>query len=130
MDAVWREILRDLNATVLDVPNGGAVDFDALNVAPGINMMDLKALILAANDNTDVLLRVCGTPTRLPRLHAEIVALLYKTGGISINGIKDAIGYAPDATTHVIDNAIYQLRRTYGRDFIINDNGVYRLGRI
>lgn len=129
-DPVWREILADLNAAVLDVPNDTAIDFDALNIAPGVNMMDLKAAILSANDNTDILTRVFGAPTRLPHLHAEIVALLYKTGGISITGIKNAIGYAPDATTHVIDNAIYQLRRTYGRDFIKNDNGVYRLGRI
>ena len=74
--------------------------------------------------------KIFGTSVILPRMQGQIVTLLYKTGGMRAPEIRSALGYSPNAATHTVDTAIYQLRRAYGRDFIINDNGVYRLGKL
>jgi hypothetical protein len=58
----------------------------------------------------------------------NIVVLLFKTGGMSVNDLKNVLGYSPDIATHTIDTAIYQLRKTYGRNFIKNENGKYLIG--
>jgi len=129
-DALWRQILGDLGATVLDAPTATDINFDTINVPAGINPMQLKSLILGAVDNNEIIRRVFGTRTALPRMQARIVYLLYKTGGMRAAEIKDALGYSPRAATHAVDTAIYQLRRAFGRDFIVNDNGVYRLGKL
>ena len=44
--------------------------------------------------------------------------------------LKLAVGLSPDITTHSVENAIYQLRKTFGHDFILNENGGYKIGRI
>ncbi len=129
-DVLWRQILGDLGATVLDTPTATDINFDTIDVPAGICPMQLKALILGAVDNNEIIKRVFGTHAALPRMQARIVSLLYKTGGMRAAEIKDALGYAPQAATHAVDTAIYQLRRAFGRDFIVNDNGVYRLGKL
>ena len=63
-------------------------------------------------------------------MQSQIVVWLRRRGAMTGDELKQAMGYAPDAATHTIDTAIYQLRKTYGRDFIINTNGVYSLGHI
>ena len=73
---------------------------------------------------------IFGMSVSLPRIQAQIIVLLHKSGGMTGNELRDALGYAPDTTTHTVDTAIYQLRRTYGRGFIINTNGVYRIGKL
>lgn len=129
-DSVWRQILGDLGATVLDVPNAAYLNFDELDVSHGISSLELKSIILNATDNRHVLRGIFGYDVSLPRLQGQIVVLLQKSGGMTINELKRALGYSPDVTTHTVDTAIYQLRRTYGRGFIKNTNGVYTLGRI
>lgn len=129
-DTLWRQILTDFGATVLDAPTASDVNFDALNVTATLSPMQLKALILGAVDNSDIISRVVGRDVNLPRMQGQIVALLYKTGGMRTAQIKSALGYSPNAATHTVDTAIYQLRRAFGHDFIINDNGVYRLGKL
>ena len=49
---------------------------------------------------------------------------------MTVDQLKCALGYSPDASTHTVDTAIYQLRRAYGRDFILNTDGVYSLGKL
>lgn len=129
-DTLWRQILADFGATVLDAPTASDVNFDALGVTGTLSPMQLKALILGAVDNSAIISRIIGRDVNLPRMQGQIVALLYKTGGMRTAQIKSALGYSPNATTHTVDTAIYQLRRTFGHDFIINDNGVYRLGKL
>lgn len=129
-DEIWRQILGDLGAVVLDDTGGADVNFDALNISGSVSVLELKSLILAALDNTDILQTVFKGPVSIPRMQARIVSLLYKTGGMRSDEIKAAMGYSPNTATHTVDTAIYQLRRAYGRDFIINDNGVYRLGKL
>ncbi len=129
-DTVWRRILSDLNATVLDSPDVTAVDFDALNVPAPATVMELKAALLAAMDNSNVIRNVFGRDVSLPRLQCQIVVLLAQTGGMTAAQLKVALGYSPNAATHTVDTAIYQLRRTFGRELIQNNNGVYKIGRI
>ena len=66
----------------------------------------------------------------LPALQRKIVVLLYKNPDISINELKELLGVLPNVTTHTVENAIYQLRKNYGHDFIINAKGKYKIGHI
>lgn len=129
-DTLWRQILGDLGATVLDAPTASDVNFDTIDVPEKITPIQLKSLILSAVDNSSIINRILGDGVNLPRMQEQIVALLYKTGGMRAVEIKAALGYSPSAATHTVDTAIYQLRRTFGRDFIVNDGGIYRLGKL
>ncbi len=129
-DTLWRQILTDLNAVVLDVPNFIDPNLDDLNVLPKISIMDLKALILDASDIRHTLRNVFHKDVILPQIQAQIVAVLYKSGGMTALELKSELGYAPDVATHTIDTAIYQLRQKYGHEFIKNINGEYKLGKL
>lgn len=129
-DNTWRQILGDLNAIILNAPDATCVNFDELSVSDVMSAVELKALVLQAADDGRILTQIFGTPQSLPRIQTQIIALLYKTGGMTMSELKHALGYAPDIATHTVDTAIYNLRRVYGRDFIKNLNGVYSLGKL
>ena len=129
-DTVWREILRDLGATVLDSPNNVDINLDAMNISMPVSVLELKAALIDASDNSKIIREIFGGTIRLSNLHTQIIVRLYKSGGMSANDLKTALGYSIDATTHTVDTAIYQLRKIYGRNFIINENGVYRIGKL
>lgn len=129
-DPTWRQILSDMSADIVDNPKIADVDFDALHLVLPINPAHLRVAIMDAMDNTNIITRVLGPNAHLSRLPAQIVSQLYKTGGMSSADLKAALGYAPDANTHTVDTAICALRKTYGRQFIQNEDGVYKLGRI
>ena len=127
---VWRQILADLNATVLDAPGAMDLNLDTLELNNPVSPMELKALLLSACDNSRLLNEFFGAPTFLPYIQGKIVVALYKSGGMTATELKSTLGYAADATTHTVDTAIYQLRRKFGREFITINNGVYKLGGI
>lgn len=129
-DVVWRHILADLNAVVLDAPDTAEVNLDDISLDIPVSALDLKAVILSALDNTKILQDVFGKAVYLPQLQAQIVVWLYKTGGLSLEALKKVLGYMPNMTTHAVDTAIYQLRKNYGKDFIQNKNGVYIIGKL
>ena len=129
-DTIWRQILGDLGAIVLEAPNSMDIDFDSLEITAPIGPLELKSRLLTANDTGKTLRLIFGKDVSLPRLQAQILVVLRKTGGMTAGELKHALGYAPDVATHTIDNAIYQLRRTYGRGFILNTNGVYSIGKL
>ena len=129
-DSVWRQILGDLGATLLNAPSVTDINFDEIEITDTITPIELKSLLLKAADNTDIIKQVFGKNVQLPRLQAQIVACLYKSGGMGAHDLKQALGYAPDVSTHTVDTAIYQLRRIYGRDLIKNSNGVYNIGKL
>ena len=129
-DIVWRQILGDLGAHVLDTPSVTDINFDDLEISDVLTPMELKTILVNASDNSAILSRIFGKNVVLPYLQGQILVCLYKTGGMTINQLKDALGYAPDASTHTVDTAIYQLRRMYGREFIINNNGAYSIGKL
>lgn len=129
-DVVWRNILADLNAVVLDAPDTAEVNLDDISLEIPVSALDLKAVILSALDNTKILQDIFGKAVYLPQLQAQIVVWLYKTGGLSLESLKKVLGYMPNMTTHAVDTAIYQLRKNYGKDFIQNKNGVYIIGKL
>lgn len=129
-DPCWRTILKDLGATVLDTPNTIDLNFDSLNIIMPVSPIQLKAALLDATDSSIIIRKIFGTNVRLSNLHAQIVVHLYKSGGMDSVTLKSALGYSPDTSTHTVDTAIYQLRKLYGHDFIINDGGVYKIGQL
>ena len=129
-DAVWRNILRDLNATVLDAPTSVGINLDSLNISMPASALELKTALINASDNTKIIYKLFGTNVHLSNLHTLVIAQIYKSGGITATDLKKSLGYSADATTHTVESAIYQLRKMYGHDFIINENGVYKLGKL
>lgn len=129
-DAVWRQILGEMGATIVDNTNGAFVDFDKLTIQTPASIIDIKAAILQAMDYTNIIKRHCGTNVTLPPVQARIIMALDKSDGLSAADLRTAIGYEPNITTHVVDNAIYQLRKTFGHKFIINENGIYKIGKL
>jgi hypothetical protein len=129
-DKIWRQILADFGATVTDVPAVTDINFDKFKIADTISPLQLKSLILSAVDNSDLLYNLFGKSVSLPDLQARIVVLLSKTGGVSYTDLKSMLGFMPGVATHTIDTAIYQLRQKFGREFIENINGVYKIGKL
>ena len=130
-DALWRHILSEMGATVFTTPDDADVNFDALGLAGPVSALAIQTAIQNALDgDIHVIHDIVGHNVHLPVIQARIMIMLHKSGGMSGAKLRAALGYSPSATTHAVDTAIYQLRRTFGRDFIINDNGVYRIGRV
>ena len=129
-DPFWRNILTDLGATVLDSPNATDLNFDSLNIVMPVTPVQLKAALLDAADYSNIIRKIFGDGVRLSNLHTQVVVQLYKSGGMSAAKLKSALGYSQDTTTHTVDTAIYQLRKMYGHDFIVNKDGVYKIGKL
>ena len=129
-DPVWQQIVTELGGTVTTDSVLCDVNLDTLNLKTPVSPSLLKSSIIAATDNTAIIDSVFGEHVSLSHIQSQIVTLLYKTGGMSADDLKVALGYAPDATTHSVETAIYELRKLYGRDFIKNINGIFKLGRI
>ena len=129
-DKYWNLILTDLGACVVDNPDVADVIFDDIAIQNPISVDELQALILSQFNNNDIIHDVFGRDIVLPQLQRKIVVALYKQPNIQINELKKAVGLTPDITTHSVENAIYQLRKTFGHDFILNENGGYKIGRV
>ena len=129
-DEYWRHIFTDLGAVIVDSKNIADVVFDNIDVNLPISVSQLKSVIFASLDNHDIIKNVFGQYVVLPALQHKIIVSLYKNPDISINELKELLGVLPDVTTHTVENAIYQLRKKYGHDFIINTKGKYNIGHI
>jgi hypothetical protein len=129
-DECWRHIFTDLGATVVDMPNIADVVFDDAGLDLPVSVAQLKSIIFESMDNRDVIIDVFGKYVVLPTLQHKIVVALYKNPDMSIGELKERLGFLPDVTTHTVENAIYQLRKTYGHDFIKNAGGKYKIGHV
>ena len=129
-DKYWNHILTDLGACVVDSADGADVIFDDIAIQNPISVDELQSLILSQFNNNDIIRDVFGYDIVLPQLQRKIVVALYKQPNIQINELKKAVGLTPDITTHSVENAIYQLRKTFGHDFILNEKGGYKIGRV
>jgi len=129
-DKIWRKILADFDAVVPDSPDTADINLDDLELVLPVSALNLKTAILEGLDKTEVLQKIFGKPVNLSELQTKIVVWLYKSGEMSAVDLKNVSGYSPDMATHAIDTAIYQLRKIYGRDFIQNKDGKYRLGKL
>lgn len=129
-DTVWRQILADLGAVVFDSENVAAINFDDIQIDLPIRPIELKSVLLNAIDSEHIIRTVFGTDVSLSYLQSMIVVLLYRSGGMTSHQLKSAFGGVHNISMHAVDTAIYHLRQTYGRDFIINKDGVYYLGKL
>lgn len=129
-DIYWNHILIDLGVRVVDSSSIADVMFDELKIQTPISINDLQNVIISAFNNNDVINAVFGHDVVLPALQRKIIVALYNNPNMNINELKLAVGLSPDITTHSVENAIYQLRKNYGRDFILNIDGGYKIGRI
>ena len=127
-DAIWRQILTSLGAVIVDDQSIADLNFDQMDIATNVSPLELKSLILNAVETNQqkIIKKIFNKSIKLPQLQMQIVVLLYQTGGMAGEKLRSIL--APDITTHTIDTAIYQLRKTYGRDFIKNENGKYIIG--
>lgn len=128
-DVVWKKILGDFGANIIANKNIADVDFDSLDIQPGINSLELKSAVLnAANSiQKNIMLRVFGRMVKLPEMQMRIVTLLSRRE-MSSGELRIALGFSSDSATHAVDTAISQLRKKFGREFIQNKNGRYIIG--
>lgn len=129
-DDIWRHILTDLGATVISDMSVDAVNFDSLDVNMPITIIDLHKLLLTVSDEEYIVQQILGDSKHCSRLQMRIIICLYRSHGMTIPQLKNVLGYAADADTHTVDTAIYNLRKIFGHDFIINNHGVYSLGKL
>lgn len=129
-DKYWKQILVDLGADVVDSPNVADFVFDDVVINTPISIPYLKNIISNHFNNMDIIHNVFGRDVILPWLQHKIVVFLYKNPGVSMADVKQALGISPDITSHVVENAIYQLRKIYGHAFIQNLNGKYKIGHL
>ncbi len=129
-DEYWHGILTDLGSNLVETPDVADVVFDDIGINAPISVDDLQNLILTQFNNNDIIINIFGHDVVLPSLQRKIVVALYKKPNIQISELKLAVGLSPDITTHSVENAIYQLRKTFGHDFILNEKGGYKIGRV
>ena len=129
-DKYWNHIFTDLGADIVDSKNTADVVFDDVNIDAPVSILDLQDIIFNRQNNSDIIRSVFGTDVALSVLQRKIIVLLYKNPNISMRELKDALGLAPDIATHSVENAIYQLRKVYGHEFIQNINGGYKIGHL
>ena len=129
-DTYWQHIFADLGATVVNNPKIADIVFDDIDVDIPIGIDSLKSIIFNCVDNRDIIKNIFGEYVVLPALQHKIVVALYKNPNIQINELKELLGVLPDVTTHTVENAIYQLRKKYGHDFILNTKGKYKIGHL
>ncbi len=129
-DKYWTHIFTDLGAIISDTPKDADVVFDNLNLDAPISLTDLKRVILDKIENRDIIQRVFGRDVVLPNLQHRLVVCLDKNPNITMRDLKKMLGILPDVSTHAVENAVYQLRKVYGRDFIQNINGKYKIGNL
>ena len=129
-DTYWNHIFNDLGADVVGSANIADVIFDDIDISAPVYIYDLKNIILSAVDNREIIQKVFGKNVSLSNLQRRIIIMLYKNPNININDLKSLLGVQPDVATHSVETAIYQLRKNYGHDIIINSNGKYKIGKI
>lgn len=129
-DKYWYQIFSDLGLIVVDLPNLADVVFDDIDIETPISIMNLQTLILNHVDNADIIHKIFGKDVVLSNLQRKLIVFLYKNPDITMRELKIALGVSPDITTHSVETAIYQLRKKYGHNFIINTNGKYKIGQL
>ena len=129
-DGFWRHILADLGVNIVDSGEFADIDFDEIDINLPILVADLKKIIFDSLENREIITSVFGNYVVLPNLQHKIIVVLYKNPNITMQKLKYMLGLLPDVTSHTVENAVYQLRKTYGHDLIQNVNGKYKIGRI
>lgn len=129
-DKYWQRIVAELNATLVQDSKFADINLDTLNLSLPISLIELKSIMLSVSDGDAVLKKIFDKPVNLSPLQTQIVVKLYKSGGMTADELKISLGYDINATTHTVETAIYSLRKLFGHNFIINDEGIFKIGGI
>ena len=129
-DKCWEHILTDLGANLVNTQDVADVFFDDISINAPVSVDDLQSLILDQFNNNDIIFEIFGHSVVLPELQRKIVVALHRKPGIQMRELKLAVGVMPNVATHSVENAIYQLRKTFGHNFILNEAGGYKIGRV
>ena len=129
-DECWKHILADLGATIVDTPNMADVVFDDIDIVTPVSAQELCGLIFSNKNNPEIIRNIFNRDVVLPELQHKIIVSLYKNPNISLRDLKNALGILPNISSHAVETAIYQLRKKYGHDFILNSNGKYKIGHL
>jgi len=144
-DEVWRGILTDLGAeyvseNIADVvvgvsPGVPAQSSDCVGWAEKpLTPMELKAQLIAAMDarEREIMRAVFGRDVALAPASRKMITILEHAGdaGVSADELRAAFGYSANANTHAVETAISALRREWGADFIVFENGKYKLRKV
>ncbi len=117
-DAVWSRILSDLGA--LRVNEKSSADLIFTQPSKKLNLVELQSFILEniqKNENK-ILERIAGEN------YKELTGSMRK---LIIDLSRGPV--APYTNSHSLDTTVYNLRKIFGRDFIINEDGKYKLGK-
>lgn len=129
-DKYWNQIFTDLGAAVVDSPSIADVVFDDIDIDMPVSIIDLQNIILNCVNNTDIIHDIFGTDVTLSNLQRKLIVMLYKNPDITMRDLKTVLGVMPNITTHAVETAVYQLRKKYGHNFILNNHGKYRIGQL
>ncbi|MCL2369496.1 MAG: hypothetical protein FWC83_02370 [Alphaproteobacteria bacterium] len=124
-DKIWSGILSDFGAAAADKEIADVI-FRTGNKP--VSPIELKSKIIKTIETERRrALKKVGATTDMSENSKKIITLLVRAGkhGLSAESLKIAIGYAPDANSHALDTSIYNLRKSFGTDFIKTDKGKY-----
>ncbi len=123
---VWRGILTDLGAGFAARESADVIFSANKKLSPA----ELKAEILRLRDAREVSIikKICGVTT-LSGSQKKIIIALHHAGAFGANAgeLQQQLGYAPGAATNAVGTTIYQLRKIFGKEFIKNEGGKYKL---
>jgi hypothetical protein len=126
-DKIWRGILTDLGAEF--APRDSA-DFAAPKFSHKMPPLELKAWIIKTIDANEskIIKKICGE-TPISDTQRKIILKICKSGagGISASELQAMLGYSADAATNTVGTIVCQLRKIFGKDFIVSKNGRYNL---
>lgn len=125
-DKIWRGILNDLGAEFAPRDIADVVFKSNKKFSPA--ELNTEFLHLADLHESETIKKICGN-IKLSGAQKKIIMTLHRFGGngIDVSALQQQLGYAPGAATNAVGTAIYQLRKIFGKDFIKNEGGKYRL---
>lgn len=125
-DKTWRGILTDLGAEFAPRDTADVIFKSNKKLSP--TELNAEILRLADMHESEVIKKICGA-TPLSGSQKKIIMALHRYGknGIDVSTLQQQLGYAPGAATNAVGTAIYQLRKIFGKDFIKNEGGKYKL---
>ena len=127
-DPVWRKIMTEMGAAFSEQ---ATINLDNLIGEVPISAAKLYSLILRAADaeSDEIIHKVFNKNVTLSETGMKIIIALYRAGsnGLSAEELSKTLGYADTSVSHAADAAVYQLRKTFGKEIIETKNGKYRL---
>jgi hypothetical protein len=125
-DKTWRGILTDLGAEFTQRDIADVIFKSSKRFSPA--ELNTEILRMADLHESEIIKKICGNVS-LSGAQKKIIMTLHRfeKNGIDVSALQQQLGYAPGAATNAVGTAIYQLRKIFGKDFIKNEGGKYKL---